>query len=129
MSEDERTRVAIVGGGPAGLRLSHLLHLSGVDRVVREGDRHDGIELRFDGESHRVDLHGLTGRAVWLYPQTKVFEDLAERRAADGGDLRWGATVTDVLDLHGERPGVRWTDADGATHQLRCDVLVGADGS
>ena len=30
----ERTRVVIVGAGPAGLLLSHLLHLRGVESVV-----------------------------------------------------------------------------------------------
>ena len=32
----KRTQVAIVGGGPAGMLLSHLLHLSGIDSVVIE---------------------------------------------------------------------------------------------
>ena len=31
-----RTQVGIVGGGPAGLLLSHLLHLQGIDSVVLE---------------------------------------------------------------------------------------------
>ncbi len=31
-----RTQVAIIGGGPAGLLLSHMLHLSGIDSVVLE---------------------------------------------------------------------------------------------
>src|SRR5271157_5036121 len=32
----ERTQVAIIGGGPAGLLLSHLLHLGGIDSIVLE---------------------------------------------------------------------------------------------
>lgn len=31
-----RTQVAIIGGGPAGLLLSHMLHLDGIDSVVLE---------------------------------------------------------------------------------------------
>ena len=31
-----RTQVAIIGGGPAGLLLSHILHRNGVDSVVLE---------------------------------------------------------------------------------------------
>ena len=31
-----RTQVAIVGGGPAGLLLSHILDLQGVDSIVFE---------------------------------------------------------------------------------------------
>src|SRR5215469_5826396 len=31
-----RTQVAIIGGGPAGLLLSHILHRNGIDSVVLE---------------------------------------------------------------------------------------------
>ena len=33
---EQRTQVAIIGGGPAGLLLSHMMHLGGVDSVVLE---------------------------------------------------------------------------------------------
>jgi p-hydroxybenzoate 3-monooxygenase len=62
-------------------------------------------------------------------PQTDLFIELADRRTADGADIRWRATVTEVLDRDSDLPGVRWTDADGAEHELRGDILVGADGS
>ena len=32
----ERTQVGIIGGGPAGLLLSHMLHLEGIDSIVVE---------------------------------------------------------------------------------------------
>lgn len=43
MSENITTTVAIVGGGPAGLMLSHLLAREGVDTVVLEAREHDVI--------------------------------------------------------------------------------------
>src|SRR3984893_4219685 len=38
----QRTQVAIIGGGPAGLLLSHILHRNGVDSIVleRQSRRH-----------------------------------------------------------------------------------------
>ena len=158
------TQVAIVGGGPAGLMLSHLLAKEGIestvvelrsrreisetvragilehgtvnllvdtdvsDRVLRDGDRHDGIELRFNGESHRIDFQDLVGESVWLYPQTDVFMDLAARREADGGDVRYGVTDTSIHDIEGS-PRVWFTDADGTEFELQADFIAGADGS
>lgn len=160
-----RTTVGIVGGGPAGLMLSHLLHLSGIEstvvetrsrreieethragilerdsvrllvdsgvseRVLRDGHEHRGIDLRFGGVSHRIDFQELVGASTWLYPQTDVFLDLADARARDGGDVRFGVTDPAVVDVTSDRPAMLFTDADGVEHEVRCDVLVGADGS
>jgi p-hydroxybenzoate 3-monooxygenase len=41
-----RTQVGIVGAGPAGLMLSHLLHLAGIESVVLENRSRDYIEGR-----------------------------------------------------------------------------------
>jgi p-hydroxybenzoate 3-monooxygenase len=158
------TTVGIVGGGPAGLMLSHLLARnqidsvvvenrtrlaieqtvragilerdsvrmlveSGVsDRVLTEGHEHGGTVLRFAGESHRIDFRALVGESVWLYPQTDVFLDLADARERDGGDVRFGARDVSVDDLL-DRPVIRFTDATGTAQEVRCDYLVGADGS
>lgn len=160
-----RTSVGIVGGGPAGLMLSHLLSAAGIDSVVvdnrtrleiehtiragileadsvrllvdsgvsdrvhRDGVPHAGIDLRFGGENHRIDFHGLVGESVWLYPQTDVFIDLANARDRDGGDVRFGVIDSAVVDCSSDRPAMLFTDADGNDHEVRCDYLVGADGS
>jgi p-hydroxybenzoate 3-monooxygenase len=41
-----RTQVGIVGAGPAGLMLSHLLHRSGIHSIVLEDRSRDYVEQR-----------------------------------------------------------------------------------
>ena len=40
----ERTKVGIVGAGPAGLLLSHLLHLAGIESIVIESRTREDVE-------------------------------------------------------------------------------------
>jgi p-hydroxybenzoate 3-monooxygenase len=42
----ERTQVAIVGAGPAGLLLGHLLHDHGVEAVIIEARSREYVEAR-----------------------------------------------------------------------------------
>ena len=41
-----RTQVAIIGAGPAGLLLAHLLHQRGIDSVVLEAKSRQYVENR-----------------------------------------------------------------------------------
>lgn len=165
MSETVRTRVAIIGAGPAGLLLSHLLEAAGIesvvidqrtreeiettiragileegtveilsssgasDRVRTAANRHEGIELRFSGEGHRIDFAALVGRAVYLYPQHEVLKDLIATRLAAGQDLRFGVTAERVEGAETERPTVVATGADGRPLTIEAEFVVGADGS
>jgi p-hydroxybenzoate 3-monooxygenase len=59
-----RTQVGIVGAGPAGLMLSHLLHLRGVDSVVIDLQDRETIEQTIKAgilEQGTVDLMRQTG--------------------------------------------------------------------
>src|SRR5581483_6974872 len=60
-----RTQVGIVGAGPAGLTLAHLLHLEGIDSVVLENRSREYVEARIRAgvlEQRTVDL--LVGAGV-----------------------------------------------------------------
>ena len=59
-----RTQVGIVGAGPAGLLLSHLLHRSGIESVVVESRSQEYVEKRVRAgvlEQGTVDLLVATG--------------------------------------------------------------------
>jgi p-hydroxybenzoate 3-monooxygenase len=98
----ERTQVGIVGAGPAGLLLSHLLALRGVDSVLvenrsraycearqRAGLLEDGTVrlLRAAGLGARLDREGLEHGGIYL-------QFAGERHHLDFRDLAGGRTVT-----------------------------------
>ncbi|MGH3317785.1 MAG: FAD-dependent monooxygenase, partial [Nocardioidaceae bacterium] len=59
-----RTQVAIVGAGPAGLLLSHLLHLRGIESLVLEVRSREYVQNRVRAgvlEQGTVDLLAETG--------------------------------------------------------------------
>ena len=160
-----KTQVAIVGAGPDGLMLSHLLHINGIesvvfekrsrhdvegtiragileqdiinllvdtgvsDRVLRDGEPHEGIELRFNGQGHRIDFRELVDREVNVYPQHEFLIDLIARRLADGGDVRFETSVESVHDVETDTPSLVYRDADGEDAVLHADIIVGADGN
>ena len=120
----ERSQVGIVGAGPAGLLLSHLLALAGIDSVVvearsraycearqRAGLLEDGTValLRAAGLSARLDREGLPHGGIYL-------QFAGERHHLDFRDLV-GRSVTIyaqteiVKDLIAER-----TSAGAALH-------------
>ena len=106
-----------------------LLDEAGVgERMHREGLVHDGIELAFGGQRHRIDLHELPGGSrVTVYGQTEVTRDLMDARAAAGLTTVYDAQNVQVHDFDGQHPRVT-CEKDGQTHELACDFIAGCDG-
>jgi p-hydroxybenzoate 3-monooxygenase len=160
-----RTQVAIVGAGPAGLVLAHLLATNGIESVVlesrerdyverriragvleqgtvdllhqlgldarlrRDGMVHRGIELRFEGQSHRIPLSDLTGgRAITVYGQQEVVKDLIAARLEVGGQILFGAEAVGVDDITSTRPLIRFRHVE-LFETLEADFVAGCDGS
>ena len=106
-----------------------LLDQAGVSsRAHAEGLPHDGIELLFKGQRHRIDLHELTGGSrVTVYGQTEVTRDLMDARTAAGLITVYDAQNVQVHDFDGQHPRVTY-EKDGQPHELACDFIAGCDG-
>ena len=97
-------------------------------RMHAEGLPHDGVELCFNGERHRIDLHGLTGKRVMVYGQTEVTRDLMQAREASGRGTVYEAEDVSVHGfIDGNRPSVRYRQG-GTVHTIECDFIAGCDG-
>jgi p-hydroxybenzoate 3-monooxygenase len=160
-----KTQVGIVGAGPAGLMLSHLLHLAGIesiiiesrareaiestiragvleqgtidilhetgagDRMMREGFRHEGVELRFDGQGHRIDFPSLTdGKSVMVYAQHEVIKDLVQVRLKSQGQVFFDAKSVAIADINGPKPNISFRN-DENEYIVECDFIAGCDGT
>src|SRR6185437_2149218 len=157
-------QVGIVGAGPAGLLLAHLLHRSGIDSIVienrtqqhviervragvleqgtvdlmiqsgvgdrleREGMRHEGIYLAFNGTRHRIDFAELTGgRAITVYGQNEVVTDLIDARTAIGEPLFFEVKEASIHDFETTTPRIQFTHNEHP-HEIQCDFIAGCDG-
>jgi p-hydroxybenzoate 3-monooxygenase len=121
---EQRQRAGILEQGTVDV----LRDCGAGERLDREGLVHDGIELRFDGRSHRLDFPDLTGgRRVTVYAQTEVVKDLIAGQLDGGAPLLFGARALAVEGADTDRPVIRYT-YQGAERALHCDYVVGCDG-
>jgi p-hydroxybenzoate 3-monooxygenase len=121
---EHRIRAGVLEQGTADL----LTDIGVGDRMHREGLVHHGIELRFDGENHRIPLSDLAGgKVIVVYGQTEVVKDLIAARLETGAPLHFEVEDVSLHDVDSDAPAVRYRH-DGADHELQCDVIAGCDG-
>jgi len=160
----QRTQVGIVGSGPAGLLLAHLLARRGIDsiivedrsrdyvenrvragvleqgtvdtlievgvgeRMLREGLVHNGIEIRFNRQRHRIDFPSQTGgKRIAVYGQGEVVKDLIDARLDAGDPIHFEVEGTGVHDFDDDQPRIRYRK-DSEEHEIACDFIAGCDG-
>ena len=112
-----RTQVGIVGAGPAGLMLSHLLHLEGVESIILENRSRDYIESRIRAgliEQWASDLLIETGVGARMQREGMFHNGVY---FAFGGALHY-------MNFR-ELVGFRY---DGKEEELACDFIGGCDG-
>ena len=97
------------------------------ERMHQEGLPHDGFDLAFDGDFHRIDIAGLTGKQVMVYGQTELTIDLIRRRLDQGCEFAFEAQNVQPIDVKSDTPRVRYT-CDGIEYEVECDFVAGCDG-
>lgn len=97
------------------------------DRLHREGLPHEGFDLAFDGDRHRIDLKALTGKTVTVYGQTEVTKDLFERRFTEGQQFYFDIKDATPYDLNTSAPKVGFSHG-GEKIVVACDYVAGCDG-
>jgi len=121
----ERVRAGVLEQGTVD-----LLHHAGVGaRLVREGMRHGGVYLAFNGDRHPIDFDRLTGgRAITVYGQNEVMRDLLDAHAATGRSPLFGVSDVRLQGMDSPRPRVTFVDAAGDRREIACDFVAGCDG-
>ncbi|HKV25845.1 MAG TPA: 4-hydroxybenzoate 3-monooxygenase [Candidatus Acidoferrum sp.] len=96
-----KTQVGIIGAGPAGLVLSHLLHLRGIESVVLETHNREYVEERVRAgilEQNTVDLLNEAGVGARMMRQGLIhhgiqLQFLGKRHRIDFTELAGGRAV------------------------------------
>ena len=97
------------------------------ERMHREGLPHDGFNLAFDGELHRIDVGVLTGKKVMVYGQTELTVDLIAQRLEQGCEIVFSAEDVQPIDVTSNTPKIQYTK-DGETIEIEGDYITGCDG-
>jgi p-hydroxybenzoate 3-monooxygenase len=121
---EHRVRAGVLEQGTVDL----LRAIGVAERLDREGLVHNGVELQFDGERHRIDFPSLTrGRRITVYGQQEVVKDLIAARFEAGRPLLFEVSDVAVDGFEADTPAIRFDHA-GEQVELSCDFIAGCDG-
>jgi p-hydroxybenzoate 3-monooxygenase len=119
----ERVRAGVLEQGTVDL----LIEAGLGGRLQREGMRHGGIYLCFEGRRHRIDFEALTGgRAITVYGQNELVKDLIDARLATGRPLYFEVGNVRISGFD-SAPRIAFQSA-GEDHEIACDFIAGCDG-
>jgi p-hydroxybenzoate 3-monooxygenase len=128
---ERRDRAYVEGRVRAGLleqnTVDLMRELDVASRLDQDGLPHDGVYLRWQGETLHVPMTELTGRAITIYGQQQVVRDLIDACAERGVEVRFEVDGVAVHDLDSDRPSITFGAGAGET-RLDCDLIAGCDG-
>ena len=121
---ENRTRAGLLEQNTVDL----MEELTVADRLHRDGLRHHGVNLSFEGCRVRVPFDELTGgRCITIYGQQEVIRDLVKAAMERDIPILFEAMATAILEAETTEPRIQYTQ-NGKDHSLTCDFIAGCDG-
>ena len=96
-------------------------------RMDARGIVDDGTVVAGEHHGFRIDLKALTGKAMMVWGQTEITQDLYDARAAMDGTVITEAEGVTPHEVQGAAPHVTYRK-NGAEHRVDCDWIAGCDG-
>ena len=110
MSQVLRTQIGIVGAGPAGLMLAHLLHLEGISSVVIETRSREHVETRVRAgvlEQGTADLLVSAGVGERMQREGLIHRGIELRFAGQGHRIDFHELTGRSITVYGQQEVVK----------------------
>ncbi|MFI5156184.1 MAG: 4-hydroxybenzoate 3-monooxygenase [Chitinophagales bacterium] len=129
---ENRSRQYVESRARAGLLEQNTVdlfdELNVADRLHREGLKHHGVWLSFDGRRQRIAFDELTGgRCITIYGQQEVLKDLIHANLLRECRIEFEAAATSIDGIDGKVSCIHYIQ-DGESKKLECDFIAGCDG-
>ncbi|AJQ96146.1 4-hydroxybenzoate 3-monooxygenase [Gynuella sunshinyii] len=97
-------------------------------RMDKEGLVHEGVNISWNGQLHRIDLKKMSGgSSVMVYGQTELTRDLMDARLDSSAQTFYEAQNVQPHQVDSDQPYVTFTH-NGEDYRLDCDYVAGCDG-
>jgi p-hydroxybenzoate 3-monooxygenase len=127
---ERRSRDYVLGRVRAGVIEQgsvEILRRAGVaERLMREGLRHEGVEIAAGERRYRIDF-SVASASLTVYGQTELTKDLVDARDARGGSPLFEVDDVVLDNVDTGKPRVLY-GREGVRHELECDFVAGCDG-